>query len=81
MRVRMILPALTEATSPHFRPIKYSLFPPLGLATLAGFLDPADEVVISDLGYGAIAVEIERLKPDRYVTDMRTALYVDAALG
>jgi len=48
MRVRMILPALTEATSPHFRPIKYSLFPPLGLATLAGYLDPADEVVISD---------------------------------
>jgi hypothetical protein len=44
----MILPALTEATSPHFRPIKYSLFPPLGLATLASYLDPADEVVISD---------------------------------
>ena len=36
----MILPALTEATSPLFRPIKYSLFPPLGLATLAGYLDP-----------------------------------------
>ena len=36
----MILPALTEATSPFFRPIKYSLFPPLGLATLAGYLDP-----------------------------------------
>ncbi|MFE9444118.1 hypothetical protein ACFYO2_35220 [Streptomyces sp. NPDC006602] len=36
MRVTMILPALTEATSPLFRPIKYSLFPPLGLATLAG---------------------------------------------
>ena len=35
----MILPALTEATSPFFRPIKYSLFPPLGLATLAGYLD------------------------------------------
>src|SRR3984957_14141449 len=48
MRVRMILPALTEATSPLFRPIKYSLFPPLGLATLAGYLDPADEVVLSD---------------------------------
>jgi radical SAM superfamily enzyme YgiQ (UPF0313 family) len=48
MRVRMILPALTEATSPHFRPIKYSLFPPLGLATLAAYLDPDDEVVISD---------------------------------
>jgi hypothetical protein len=36
MRVKMILPALTEATSPFWRPIKYSLFPPLGLATLAG---------------------------------------------
>jgi radical SAM superfamily enzyme YgiQ (UPF0313 family) len=48
MRVRMILPALTEATSPLFRPIKYSLFPPLGLATLAAYLGPDDEVVISD---------------------------------
>jgi radical SAM superfamily enzyme YgiQ (UPF0313 family) len=48
MRVKMILPALTEATSPLFRPIKYSLFPPLGLATLAGYLDPDDEVTISD---------------------------------
>lgn len=44
----MILPALTEATSPLFRPIKYSLFPPLGLATLAGYLDPDDEVTITD---------------------------------
>ena len=34
-RVKLILPALTEATSPFWRPIKYSLFPPLGLATLA----------------------------------------------
>ena len=38
MKVKMILPALTEATSPFFRPIKYSLFPPLGLATLAAYL-------------------------------------------
>ena len=44
----MILPALTEATSPFFRPIKYSLFPPLGLATLAAYLDQDDEVVLSD---------------------------------
>jgi radical SAM superfamily enzyme YgiQ (UPF0313 family) len=44
----MILPALTEATSPFFRPIKYSLFPPLGLATLAGYLDLGDEVTITD---------------------------------
>ena len=36
VKVKMILPALTEAKSPFFRPIKYSLFPPLGLATLAG---------------------------------------------
>ncbi|TCO45284.1 B12-binding domain-containing radical SAM protein [Actinocrispum wychmicini] len=48
MRVKMILPALTEATSPLFRPIKYSLFPPLGLATLAGYLGPDDEVSITD---------------------------------
>ncbi|HEU0299997.1 MAG TPA: radical SAM protein [Longimicrobium sp.] len=48
MKVKMILPALTEATSPFFRPVKYSLFPPLGLASLAGFLDDGDEVVIQD---------------------------------
>lgn len=48
MRVKMILPALTEAKNPFFRPIKYSLFPPLGLATLAGYLDPDDEVDIQD---------------------------------
>ena len=41
MKVKMILPALTEAKSPFWRPIKYSLFPPLGLATLAGYLDEA----------------------------------------
>jgi radical SAM superfamily enzyme YgiQ (UPF0313 family) len=44
----MILPALTEATSPYFRPIKYSLFPPLGLATLAAYLDPDVEVTLQD---------------------------------
>jgi radical SAM superfamily enzyme YgiQ (UPF0313 family) len=44
----MILPALTEATSPFFRPIKYSLFPPLGLATLAAYLTDNDEVTITD---------------------------------
>ena len=44
----MILPALTEATGPYWRPIKYSLFPPLGLATLAGYLRDDDEVEIQD---------------------------------
>ena len=48
MKVKMILPALTEATSPFFRPIKYSLFPPLGLATLAAYLSPDDEIEIQD---------------------------------
>src|SRR5580765_8484630 len=47
-RVKLILPALTEATSPFWRPIKYSLFPPLGLATLAAYLDPDLEVSLQD---------------------------------
>jgi radical SAM superfamily enzyme YgiQ (UPF0313 family) len=48
MKVKLILPALTEAKSPFFRPIKYSLFPPLGLATLAGYLGDEDEIEIQD---------------------------------
>jgi radical SAM superfamily enzyme YgiQ (UPF0313 family) len=48
VRVKLILPALTEALSPFWRPIKYSLFPPLGLATLAGYLAPGDEVTLQD---------------------------------
>jgi radical SAM superfamily enzyme YgiQ (UPF0313 family) len=71
----MILPALTEATSPFFRPIKYSLFPPLGLATLAGYLRDDDEVTIQD-------EHVERLdlddRPDLvviqvYITSARRA--------
>jgi radical SAM superfamily enzyme YgiQ (UPF0313 family) len=46
--VKLILPALTEATSPYWRPIKYSLFPPLGLATLAAYLDPDLEITLQD---------------------------------
>src|SRR4029077_16423342 len=48
MKVKMILPALTEATSPFWRPIKYSLFPPLGLATLAAYLGDDADVEIQD---------------------------------
>ena len=44
----MILPALQEAESPYWRPIKYSLFPPLGLATLAAYFNDDDEVEIQD---------------------------------
>src|SRR5262249_38051618 len=48
LRVKFMLPALTEATSPYWRPIKYSLFPPLGLATLAAYLDPDAEISLQD---------------------------------
>jgi radical SAM superfamily enzyme YgiQ (UPF0313 family) len=47
-RATFILPALTEATSPYWRPIKYSLFPPLGLATLAAYLGAGVEARIQD---------------------------------
>jgi len=74
-RVKLILPALTEATSPFWRPIKYSLFPPLGLATLASYLDPDLEVSLQD-------EHVERLdlddRPDLvviqvYITSARRA--------
>ena len=48
MKVKFILPALTEAESPFWRPIKYSLFPPLGLATMAAYLGPDDDAEIVD---------------------------------
>ena len=48
MVVKFILPALIEATRPEGRPIKYSLFPPLGLATLAAYLGADDAAVIVD---------------------------------
>lgn len=57
MNVKLILPALTEATSPHFRPIKYSLFPPLGLATLAAYLDPDDVAVLVDEHVEALSID------------------------
>ncbi len=48
MKIKMILPALTEAKSPYWRPIKYSLFPPLGLATLAAYCYEGDEIDLQD---------------------------------
>ena len=57
MKVKMILPALTEAVSPYWRPIKYSLFPPLGLATLAGYLPHDWEIDLQD-------EHVERLRLD-----------------
>jgi radical SAM superfamily enzyme YgiQ (UPF0313 family) len=48
MRVLMVLPALAEAKPDGGRPIKYSLFPPLGLAQLAAFLPDDAEVRLVD---------------------------------
>ncbi|MCL4297194.1 MAG: B12-binding domain-containing radical SAM protein [Anaerolineae bacterium] len=75
MKVKMILPALTEAKSPFWRPIKYSLFPPLGLATLAGYLDEADEITLQDEHVETLALDDE---PDLvviqvYITSARRA--------
>jgi len=75
MKVKMILPALTEAVSPFFRPIKYSLFPPLGLATLAAYLGPDDEVEIQDEHVERLVLDDE---PDLvaiqvYITSARRA--------
>jgi radical SAM superfamily enzyme YgiQ (UPF0313 family) len=57
LRVKFILPALTEATSPYWRPIKYSLFPPLGLATLAAYLRPDDDAHIVDEHVQALTLD------------------------
>jgi radical SAM superfamily enzyme YgiQ (UPF0313 family) len=78
MKVKMILPALTEATSPFFRPIKYSLFPPLGLATLAGYLDPDDEVDIQDEHVEILDLddEPELVVVQVYITSARRAYRV-----
>jgi radical SAM superfamily enzyme YgiQ (UPF0313 family) len=75
LKVKMILPALTEAKSPFFRPIKYSLFPPLGLATLAGYLDADDEVTLQDEHVEQLALDDD---PDLvviqvYITSARRA--------
>lgn len=72
MKVKMILPALTEAVSPFFRALKYSLFPPLGLATLAGYLDDDDEVKIVNEHVEAVRTDDE---PDLVVM----TVYVSAA--
>jgi radical SAM superfamily enzyme YgiQ (UPF0313 family) len=75
LRVKFILPALTEATSPYWRPIKYSLFPPLGLATLAAYLAPDDEATIVDEHVQPLGIDD---RPDLvviqvYITNARRA--------
>jgi radical SAM superfamily enzyme YgiQ (UPF0313 family) len=48
MKIHLILPALKERFSQPYRRIKYSLFPPLSLMTIAGLTPPEHEVIISD---------------------------------
>lgn len=48
MKVKLILPALSEAIGSNRRSIKYSLFPPLGLATIASFFSPDDTLELVD---------------------------------
>jgi radical SAM superfamily enzyme YgiQ (UPF0313 family) len=48
MKIKFILPALLEAKSQFWRPIKYSLFPPLGLATLAAYCSEQDDIELVD---------------------------------
>jgi radical SAM superfamily enzyme YgiQ (UPF0313 family) len=59
MTIKMILPALTEAKSPFWRPIKYSLFPPLGLATLAAYCAPDDVIDLQDEHVEELCLEDE----------------------
>ncbi len=75
MKVKMILPALVEARDLTRRPIKYSLFPPLGLATLAAYLDAEDTVSLHDEHVETIDLDDE---PDlvviqAYVTSAKRA--------
>ena len=75
MRAKLILPALTEAKSPFFRPVKYSLFPPLGMATLAAYLNEDDEVTLTDEHVEAVSFDDdpELVAIQVYVTSAKRA--------
>lgn len=72
MKVTFILPALTEALSPFWRPVKYALFPPLGLATLAAYLSEDDEARILD-------EHVEPLDPDDAPEIVVIQVYITSA--
>jgi radical SAM superfamily enzyme YgiQ (UPF0313 family) len=72
MKIKMILPALTEAKSPYWRPIKYSLFPPLGLATLAAYCSPDEEIDLQD-------EHVEELKIDDHPDIVIIQVYITNA--
>ena len=64
----MILPSLSETPHPK---LYYSLFPPLGLATLAGYL-PGDDVTVVD-------VHVERVSLDDAPDLVVIQVYVTSA--
>jgi radical SAM superfamily enzyme YgiQ (UPF0313 family) len=67
VKVKMILPRESAAAGAARRPLKYSLFPPLGLAQLAAYLDPADEIEICDEHVADVACDDE---PDLVVIEV-----------
>ena len=75
MKVKIISPAKTAADSPFWRSIKYSLFPPLGLATLAGYLDEDDEITLQDEHVEKLDLtdEPDLVVIEAYVTSARRA--------
>lgn len=75
MQVKFILPALTEAKSPLFRPIKYSLFPPLGLATLAAYLPDGWDATLEDDHAEALTLDDtpDLVAIEVYITSARRA--------
>lgn len=68
----MILPALIEAKERFWRSIKYSLFPPLGLATLAGYLAEGDIAEIID-------EHVEELDTDDHPDLVAIEVYITSA--
>lgn len=72
MHVKFILPALTSDQWTSRRRIKYSLWPPLGLATLAGYLRDEDEAVLQD-------ENVERLDLDDTPEIVAIQAYVSSA--
>jgi radical SAM superfamily enzyme YgiQ (UPF0313 family) len=74
MRAKLILPALLEAHDPGWRPVKYALFPPLGLAALAAYFDPSDQVTLEDEHVQPLSLDD---RPDLVVM----SVYITSAYG
>jgi radical SAM superfamily enzyme YgiQ (UPF0313 family) len=57
MRFKLILPSLTDAEGMRKRGVKYFRFPPLGLATLAAYLRPDDQIDLQDEHVETLRIE------------------------